>query len=295
MEIIVATAKRLGYCPNAAGRMLSSRKSRIIGIMLPSPEIYFYAALSTLLQAELYERGYSAFFMFWNAITDTAKVEKANEILISHGVDGIIACEFQDSRLDARVPTVVYGTKNPAFDSVFFNEYECFAGTVEMLRAKGYRNIAYVGHAGTARARGYLAGLERVGFRSRKNCIYYEEDKAESGVAAVRKFLSLKHLPDAVICSNDNVAIAAMFEAVRHGIECPGSMAFVGCDDIEQASFSFPSLSSHSMPPALAATTLIEMLFNRMEAPDAPVSYKCLDMKMILRESIGEKHNVPTI
>lgn len=289
MEIILSTAKRLGYCPNAAGRMLSSRKSKIIGIMLPSPEVHFYASLSTLLQAGLYEKGYSAFFMYWNAITDTGRVEKANEILISHGVDGIIACEFQDSKLDMRVPTVVYGIEDPVFDSVFFNEYDCFADTVKLLRSRGYRKIAYAGHAGTKRSDGYLDGLARAGLRRRDEFIYYGEDSADAGVEAVRKFLIFKDLPDAVICANDNVALAAMFEAVRNGIDCPGTMAFCGCDDIEQAAFTFPSLSSHSMSPALAASELIEMLFSRMDAPGAPRACKCLDMKMILRDSIGER------
>lgn len=288
VELINLTAKRLGYCPSIAARTLRSRRSQTIGILLPTPEISFYAELSSILQAKLHQRGYVSFFVFWSMIPDAGQVNRAGGLLASHGVDGIIACELKGMEFNSGIPTVVYGREEPGIDSVLFNERKGFGKAVATLFGQGRSRIAYIGHGDTQRSKGYLDGLRMAGLKAEPELIHYGGDSHESGLEGMRRFIALKRRPDAILCANDDVALAAMSEARRNGLRIPGEIAFVGADDSKGAKFAFPSLSSHRMSAAKAADELIESLFMRIDSPEAPPRSICLDLEFIPRESTGE-------
>lgn len=286
VELIKAVAERLGYCPNTAARTLSSGKSNTIGIMLPSPENRFYASLSMALQRRLTEKGYIPFFSYWESMYIPSYVQSSYENLKSRGVDGIIVCELKSLNIDNRLPTVIYGKKYEDFDSVFFEEHAKFINLVLMLKSWGYKKIAYIGSRRTERNAGYLEGLEQAGLEFESDFVFYQKfNSSLDGVAGVRKFLSLREKPDAVICANDEIAIAAIGEALKNNVKIPQEMAFTGSDDIKDALLCHPALTTLKRSTDEIADLLIEMLLRRIGDCNASPMHKTMDLELIIRES----------
>src|SRR5690606_21076238 len=59
-----------------------------------------------------------------------------------------------------------------------------------------------------------------------------------------KALLALDDRPDAIIATNDLVALGALAELTKRGVDVPGEIALMGVDDIETASLTTPSLTS---------------------------------------------------
>jgi len=286
LQKILAAAKKLGYRPNLAAKTLSSQKSHTIGVLLPSPENHFYASLSIALQKKFFARGYVSFFVYWERVSDAAKVMEAHDLLLSRGVDGIITCELDGVSFDSAVPTVMYGTGGgEGFDCVFFDGHTAAMKAVQLLLSAGHKRFAFIGpDLNTDKEQGYRDALCEAGLPLNPDWIYYGSFR-DSAPKAMEKFLTLNRRPTAVLCSNDDLALTAMSEALRAGVKIPDEMAFVGCDDIEESRYCYPSLTTFRQSPDLIADSLLELLFRRIDAPNATIVHRKLEMPFIIRES----------
>ena len=282
LDKILSTAKKMGYRPNLAAKILSSKKSRTIGVLLPSPETHFYASLSIVLQKKFFALGYVSFFFFWERVSDARKVLEAYDMLLSRGVDGIVTCELDGVSFDPVIPTVVYCVGGvDGFDSVFFDGHTAFMKAVSLLLSKGHDKIAFIGPELDT---GYRDGLREAGIPLRHDWIHYGSfrDSAKQGM---EKFLSLKRRPTAVLASNDDLALAAMSEALRAGVSVPEEMAFIGRGDTEESLYYFPALTTFRRSSEILADNLIELLMRRIDNPGATIIKRKLDMELIIRES----------
>ena len=217
---------------------------------------------------------------------DLTKIKAAYATLISRGVDGIITCELEGLKLSKNIPTVIYSVKHNDFDGIVFNDYEAFSNLPAFLHSQGRKNIAFIGSQ--PRAEAYLNGLKKEGLKTRKEFIYYAR-REEEGKAGIQKILSLKCKPDAVICGNDEIAIAAMSETLKAGYKIPDEIAFIGSDNIKAASFCYPALTTLQRSPEKAADTMIEMLFARLNNLNLPITHKTIELELIIRESTGKR------
>ncbi len=84
------------------------------------------------------------------------------------------------------------------------------------------------------------------------------------GAAAVRVLLASDTRFDGIVCFTDTVAMGALRALADHGIGVPDDVLVTGFDDIEQAAYSVPSLTSVSPGHAGMVDAALRMLTERI-------------------------------
>jgi DNA-binding LacI/PurR family transcriptional regulator len=109
----------------------------------------------------------------------------------------------------------------------------------------------------------------------------------EDGEAAARKLLALPNPPTAIFAASDNRALGVLQAAKDLGIDVPGKLAVVGCDDIHEASTSTPALSTVHNPLYETGAEAIRLLYNQITRRDFSPEVRVVPMKLVVRDSCG--------
>jgi LacI family transcriptional regulator len=106
----------------------------------------------------------------------------------------------------------------------------------------------------------------------------------------MRRVLSSRRRPTAVLASNDLTAIGAMGAIAEAGLRVPEDISVIGFDDIQMSAFVSPPLTTVAMPRAKIAAAAFHALF-REESPRAAKSLKgemhIIQPALVLRKSTG--------
>ena len=136
-----------------------------------------------------------------------------------------------------------------------------------------------------ARLDGYRAALEEAGLRVDRQLIEPGAFDHESGFQAGQRLLGLEEPPTAIFASSDQMALG-LYEAARlRGIRIPDDLSVVGFDDLPEARWSAPPLTTVRQPLAdmggLAARTVLRL--SRGEPIETPRLE--LATELVIRES----------
>lgn len=194
----------------------------------------------------------------------------------SRASDGVILVTSRlHPKLQAEVhrflPTVVVDPSGlPSHDVPTIGATNWAGGlsATEHLVGLGHRRIAIIaGHprlqCSRARLDGYRAALEAADLQVDPDLIYTGDFYHQSGFAGGMKFLGLSDPPTAVFASSDQMAFGVYEAARQHGLRVPSDLSVVGFDDLPEARWMSPPLTSVRQPLAemgmLAARTLLRL------------------------------------
>lgn len=101
-EIVHKAAKELQYRPNALAKALRTRRTNIIGMLVPDIRNPFFAALAAQVQTIAHEKGYS--ILLQHLGDSQTQLDRSLDLLVSLQVDGIIAVPYlHDGQLISRI------------------------------------------------------------------------------------------------------------------------------------------------------------------------------------------------
>jgi len=112
--------------------------------------------------------------------------------------------------------------------------------------------------------------------------VLYGDFSYQSGKDCFEKWMKEHKAPDAVICSNDSMAIGCIDEARGvHGLDVPEEIAIVGFDGIHAAFWTGYELTTIRQPVNQMAKAAVEILLERIENPGAPPEKRVLAGSLI--------------
>ncbi|MGP3534987.1 LacI family DNA-binding transcriptional regulator [Microbacterium sp. RD1] len=276
----------LGYRPNAAARQLRSGRSGMIGLALPELSQPYFAELAAELVRAAQER---AITVLINQTDGSADAERR----ITDGVDapvmdGLILSPLAlsardlEGRLD-KTPLVLLGEHigESRYPHVTVDNTAAAHAATTHLISLGCRRIAAVGaqesgpnETSTLRLEGYRRALADADLEFDERLVLpVDQFHRADGAAAARRILEEDLRPDGVFAFNDLLALGAMHVLMTAGVRVPGDVALIGFDDIEEARYATPSLSSVSPDTAALARTAIELLLEDAEPGIRSVSF----------------------
>ncbi|MFJ4617960.1 LacI family DNA-binding transcriptional regulator [Streptomyces sp. NPDC088812] len=294
---VLRAVEELGYRPNTAARRLRTGRSGVLLLAVPELTMPYFAELAGHLLREAAEHGC---ILLVEATGGDPEVEL--EIALGRTdplVDGVILSPLAlDDRAAARAgataPVVLLGERVhdlPCPHVTIDNTGAARAATAHLL-ARGRRRIAVIGrqtvpHAATSATRlaGYRQALEQAGLR-------YDEELAPpvaayhraDGAAATRLLLDLPEPPDAVFCFADALAQGALHAARERGLTVPDDLAVVGFDDVEEARYTAPPLTTVAPDKQelarLAVSALLDRIGGRTAPPVLPAGHR-----LVVRDS----------
>ena len=270
----------LGYEANLTARSLRSGKSRMLGLVLSDLSVPYYAELASRLMSIATGRGY-------RVLVEQSGAEAAHELSALQGpfrplTDGLL---FSPLALDAGTIAARQGTKpivmlgehitDPRFDLVTMKNSEAAAAITAHLLAGGRRRIAVLGAAAGdttdspgLRLNGYKQALEAAGVEFDPALVVQCDWRRDGGASAVVGLARSGVRFDAVFGLNDAIALGAMHELLIRGIKVPDDVAVAGFDDIDEARFASPSLTTVSPGMEEIAERSIKLLIDRIEGAE---------------------------
>ena len=306
---VMKAVEDLGYVPSMAARRMGGRRSYLL--------ISFNDRVNTInnwrsgqgndwLDQMLYgailiceARGYRMMFELIDPASDQWE-RQVSAVLSALQPDGVILTAPHSESLAMKellkrrgTPFVCMGAKGEGLGSgVFMDDHAAAAEATDHLIQQGRARIGFIGGdprfaVSEARRQGYEAALAKAGRKVEGDLQADGDFTFDSGVAAAERLLALAERPDAILASNDEMALAVLHVAHRRGLAVPRDLALVSFDDTPGVRLSVPPLTAIRQPIAAmaerAAGLLIEMA--RGEAPP-PEDY-LLPYELVVRASTG--------
>jgi len=267
----------LGYHPNVMARRLRTGRSGMLALAFPELPSPYFAELAVEVIAAARRHGCTV-------LMDDTAGDPAAELRIASGlgdpmIDGVILSPLglDLAELIARerpIPLVLLGETDfgPVADRVQIDNVAAARAATGHLVDQGHRRIGAIGWQdpnprATAQQRllGYTQALEQAGLPVEQALFppvrsYFRPD----GAAAMRRLLKLPERPDAVFCFNDLLALGAMRAAHEAGLRVPQDIALVGFDDVEEAEYSIPSLTTIAPDKRKIAEAAVGALLDRI-------------------------------
>ncbi|WP_193105444.1 LacI family DNA-binding transcriptional regulator [Brachybacterium sp. FME24] len=292
-EAVLEAVRELNYLPDGAARALAGRRTHALGLVLPDIDGPYYAALLVAFEMAASELGLSVAI----ALAGQGSQPERAVRRLAGNVDGLafMARSSAEDSLIAEVakrkPVVTAArARIPGRDALFAENHATAARLTRHLLETGRRRLAFVGrpeeHSDVgARHRGFEAALAEAGLEP---ALLMEVDSVESeGLAVARRVVQERLELDAVVCGNDELALALMHELQDLGVDVPGDIAVVGWDDVIAARYVRPGLTTVAQPVdelgALAARRLAALI-DGDEAAAEPV---VLPSRIVHRATCG--------
>lgn len=295
----------LGYEMNVAARHLRSGRTGIVALAVPELGQPYFAQLAEEVVRCADHGGLTVL------IEQTGGIDRRRERQVlagtrRHLVDGLIfsplALEPEElSLVRPDFPVVMLGERVRAghLDHVSIDNVSAARAATEHLIGLGHQRIAALGRVpgqrlgtGTLRLQGFREALDAAGLPPHPQdvVVAYPWHRDEGALAAEHLMRRPGPLPDAIFCLNDTLALGALRALLRAGVRVPHDVALMGFDDLDEARYSSPSLSTVASGREEIARRSIDRLRRRMDQgfadPEAPVELLAA-YELVVRESTG--------
>ncbi len=304
---VLNAAKELGYRPNKLARSLITKKTMVLGLIIPFNTNLVFAALSRVIEEEARRLGYA--IIYGNTGDRSEEDAEYIDMFLDHQVDGIIMipsttydpleAEKIKQRIDSLTIPIVALDRRPYgcdIHTVQMNHFKSGYIATKYLLSKGHRRISYsidLGYIASRAQRfeGYQAALEEAGLKFDESLIY-EVDKNDISDELFSKLISQKST--ALLAINDSMAIEIYRKANKLGINIPKDLSVIGFDDLMFADMLTPPLTSLRPPVkkigSEAVHILIDLIQNSEKGLTEPESDKMhqFSPEIIIRESVCE-------
>lgn len=162
----------------------------------------------------------------------------------------------------------------------------------EHLLALGHGRIAVVaGHRHTlcadARIAGYRSALAAAGVRHRPEYVRHAGSGEGAAGRRVRELLDLPEPPTAVFVCSDRMALDVYEALAERGLRVPDDMSVVGYDDLPEARWLTPALTTVRQPLSEMAATALRLLLRMMDGHRPESTRTELSTRLVERASTG--------
>lgn len=276
IEPIRSAIAALEYRVNPIARSLKTRRSRSIGILLPSLDAPFFSSVFMASDKILREHGYHSMISCYYA--DHGLERDYLSYLLGTGVDGLIyvpenltAEEFQELTAHRDVPVVQVDRMIPGVDAdaVLTENKKSSCTAVSRLIERGHRRIALVGGPNsvqTAKERlaGYLQALEIHNILYDGALVFSGELSFAFGHQSFLELMSAGTPPTAIFSTNHDITMGVITAAREQGLKIPGDVDIFGYDCVNICAAMTPQIPVVYQPEReigrIAAAYLIERL-----------------------------------
>jgi LacI family transcriptional regulator len=295
---VARRACELDYRPNWIARSLVTRRTYLVGLVIPDLMHSFFAEVAKGVERKLQPLGYQ--IVISNSGEDPAAEDRQLEMLAGRSADGLIVASAAASGaksalrdLIARQVPLVLIDRMPAglaANYVGARDEEIGVMATRHLIEQGCRRIAHIRGRrlpnGNARLRGYRRALVRQGLRVDPELVVEGNCDDAGGYAAMRSLLALRQPPDGVFCYNDPAAAGAIKAVLGAGLDVPRDVAIVGAGNVRYSDLLRVPLSTIDQGSAFIGEAAASMLVECIDAktPLAPKRV-LVPPRLIVRES----------
>lgn len=295
--------RKLGYRPNIFAQGLMTKKSRVIGILLPDIHGEFYSELLRGADAEARRQGFHLLISSESAAAHDTTDAGPSGTLLNSSIVGFLAglavmlTEPNDALWEevrtSGLPLVVIDEAihgNGKLDRVLVDNQTGTREAVEhLLESVHPSRLYFIGgpkeNFDTAeRAQVFSSVLAKAGHKVTPDQLQFGEYNVEWGHRAGEQVLArgVKE-PIGVLAANDEIAFGVMQAAGEKDVHVPRKMRIVGFDDTRLASLLRPQLSTVRVPTADLGVAAVRALIERVNDPERASIRATLPTRLVVR------------
>lgn len=300
-ELVLRTARELGYRPNQVAVSLVNQKSNTIGLVLPDMKQYYFATISKGAEHEGNQRGYVVFIGQTN---DKPALDLSYlRTFIDHGVDGILFIRAGLSEpehlarcvsliRDSRLPVVLIDREVAGLSPTVLFDYRRSAvlGTSHLL-ALGHKKVACItgnkDYTSTIdRLNGYRETLAKNEIPFRPELVFYCDYKDPDSAARICRDI-FRRQATAAITFNSTLALG-VYQGTNHcGRSVPEDLSVVSLDETYAAELLDVPLTTILQPMEEMGRTAMSALLDMVEGKGsaAPTDKRLFTPQLKVRAS----------
>ena len=282
---VLAVMDELGYTPNVFARGLGLNTMQTIGIMCSDSSDPYLANAIYYLERELRNNQYDSILCCTGYSLETKK--KYLSLLRSKRVDAIIltGSKFIELRqkdnmyiLDAakEIPIMLVNgfLDGPNIYSTLCDDYSAVYDATSNLIKSGCRRILYLytsqSYSGQNKRTGYLNACQDAGFTPDQTLVH----QCPKNVIDAKNLLTALHEQgvrfDAVVTSDDSLAVGAVKYANTHQISIPDELSVVGYNNSTLSLCTEPEISSVDTKIEALCTSTVNTLMGVFGGGNVP-------------------------
>ncbi|MBO3749619.1 LacI family DNA-binding transcriptional regulator [Streptosporangiaceae bacterium NEAU-GS5] len=294
-RLVLDAAARLAFTPNKTARRLRKRSSEIIALLIPDIENPFYTALARGVEDRAQEAGFSV--VLCNTDDDPAKELRYLGIAASEEMAGVILSPASDEvdlgaivSLGRPVVAVDRTTPYPVDAVKIDNRAAGIAATTALVDA-GFQRIACIaGPLGIESTEDRFLGWRQVvaarGIDVREGYLRHANFRVDGGHAAMKALLALDAPPDAVVTTNNLMAVGALRALAEAGVSLDAfGLAVVG--ELPDLVLAPATVTQVRLPARHLGTTAAQMLLERIAGDAQPLRTVVLRADVIPAPPVG--------
>lgn len=289
----------LGYVPNAAARALVTSKTKIVGILVSDIVYNGPAGMMHAMEKEARRGGFFAISASVDPL-DNDSISQGIEHLRRLGIEGLVVITPQSDsvqaveRLVTDIPVVFIDSPNNSKE--LSAELDNFSGAkraTEHLISLGHKSIVHVtGPAGwfdsAPRVAGYEAAMKSAKLQPQ---VVPGDWSVPTGYEIGRNLDVDSKKVTAVFAANDHLALGLMRALRQRGYAIPERMSIVGFDDVPEAAYYEPPLTTMRPDFAELGRVAMEMMLGHINREET-LRADTLVPELIVRESTAPPANL---
>lgn len=293
---VLEAAERLGYVANLQARSLAGGRSSVVGVLVPGIDNSYITEIVAGIDDELGQSNFN--LMLYTTHRHMGKEAQYVNMIANGMSDGILlvvplAIEaYLKTLRDRQFPYVLIDQHDPLGKSTEIvttnrkGAYEAVSYLIEL----GHRRIAFITgllvlYSTGERLAGYKEALSDHNIPIDERYIVEGDFWEHEAYQATKRLLNLDPLPTAIFASNDLTALGAMVAIREHGLQIPEDISIIGFDDIPEAAFVHPKLTTVRQPLVKMGRAAVQQLFETLDNLDRPSGQIVLDTELIIRDS----------
>ncbi len=305
---VMDAVKKLGYIPNLNARSLSSRRSNMIGVLIPQTEPGkelmfsnpFYGELLSSIEYTARQHGYHLL------LSGTKEDQDYLSIAQNRGVDGIIIVgTYPGENLNALkqlgVPIVLVDSyvKDEAFHTIGIEDREGARMATRYLIEKGHRQIAFVSGSirengvNIKRYQGYCDAMQSAGLSVDEQSIYSGTVDYDYGITAAKEYVARGKKQTAAFVSADVISMGLIKGLQQNHVRVPEDLSIVSFDDVYLARMANPALTTVHQDIGEKGKQAVQLILDAAGFKEHRHTECILPLSLVERESVREWRNQP--
>jgi len=295
---ILAAVEQLNYVPHGAARALASKRTRMIGAVLPSLDSALFGGLLDVFEKAVAKAGYSVLVASSGYDPERERTHIRN--LLESGVEALLLVGASRDQaiydlINSRQIPYILSWCHSSDDSHAYAGFDNAAAAEQLtdyLLSLGHQRFGVISGLPdnndrvSSRLHGIRRALKRNNLDIAPDHMFQAAFSVENGQDSFRLMMSGAQPPTAIICGSAPFAYGALFEAASMNVSVPDTVSVAGFDDMWLAPYITPPLTTVRTPRFAmgehAARYLIAKLEGDVVAPPRP-----LEFMLVVRKSTG--------
>lgn len=294
-KILHKVIEETGYQPSSQAQMLRTKKTRLVGVILPKIDSNTISREVAGISDILTKQGYQ--LILANTNNNIEEELKYLSLFKDNQVDGVIFIatiltkQHREMLKEYKVPIVLLGQHLEGYPCIYQDDYKAAMSLTEQMvktgRKFGYITVTDKDEAvGKLRMSGVEDVLQEKGIELKSEYIKCGAFTLESGYEKTEELFREHPDIDTLICATDTMAVGAVSWLRKNGYQIPQQVQVAGMGDSSLGKIIEPNLTTVHFFYKTSGMESAKMLVELMESENITIHKEIkMGCRVVMRES----------